>query len=285
MAVYERQDPYRNQMTKGLISGLSGALEGLTQSKLKEIERQRIAQGLKGIGFEEEEAKGLSNLPLDIQKEVVKEQFSTAKEARKANQKVVHDIVSAEKGARDNLNALRRIEELDRRGNVQGLSGELLKKVGLGRFRSADTHELEKLSVGMLSNLKNIFGARPTNLDVKLYMESIPSLLQSPEGRQRIIRNLKAANQAAGLRADTLREILKENNNRVPENLELEIENRIGPQLDRLNSEISASPTGNEGQGSDELPNPAQYAGKKIRDTQTGQILQSDGRQWLPIGG
>lgn len=33
---------------------------------------------------------------------------------------------------------------------------------------------------------------------------------------------------------------------------------------------------------SNELPDPAQHKGKRIRDNQTGKVLRSDGKQWLP---
>ena len=34
MAVYQFNDPYKGQLSKGLSSGISGALESLTQSKI-----------------------------------------------------------------------------------------------------------------------------------------------------------------------------------------------------------------------------------------------------------
>ncbi len=272
------------QISKGLVSGLGGYLDRLAQSKLQEIERQRTAQGLQSLGYEPEEARGLSQLPQDIQKEVIREQYSGQREARRAGQKTIQDIVSGEKASRSNIASLNKMEELDRKGKVQGLSGEILKKVGLGRFRSADTQEFEKLSVGMLNNLKNVFGARPTNLDVKLFMESIPTLSQSPEGRAQIINNLKILNEAGKIRGQALRDILKENKGRTPANLDLEIENRVGDQLEMLNQQL----LGTEGSSSqdrfEQLPNPAQYQGKMIRDTQSGQLLMSNGSQWIPQG-
>lgn len=276
-----RQKSPTEQITKGLSSGLIQYLDNAAESKLKEIDRQRTAMGLEGVGFEPAEAKGLSQLPEGLQKEIVKDQYASQREGAKGSQKIVRDIVSGEKAAKDNLTALNRIEQLDKKGNVQGLGGEILKKVGLGRFRTADTQELEKLTIGMLRDLKSIFGSRPTNFDTQQYLNAIPNLLQSPEGRERVIRNLKATNEAAKIRADALREILKENRNRVPANVDLLIEDRVGDQLDRLNAELSGSAEGQQG-GSDQLPDPAQYAGKKIKDTQTGQILVSNGREWVP---
>lgn len=278
-----REKSVGQELSKGLGTGLTKALDKLAQSKLQEIERQRIAQGLQGIGFEEQEAKGISQLPGDIQKDVVREQFLQEREGRKASQKTVHDIVNAEKAAKDNLAALNRIEELDRKGNVQGITGNILKRVGLGQFRNADTQELEKLTVSFLGNLKNVFGARPTQFDVQQYLNGLPTTLQSAEGRARVIKNLRAFNEASKLRADALRDILKANKNRVPGNLDLLIEEKIGPQLDALHAQIGGS-EGGTSSTFDQLPDPAQYAGKRIRDTNTGQILQSNGSQWVPVG-
>lgn len=271
---------------KGLASGLGSYLEKLTESKVKEIDRQRIAQGLQGIGFDKGEAEGLSQLPPELQQNIIKEQYMAEREGRKASQKTVTDIVNAEKAARENLKALNRIEELDKKGNVQGLSGQLLSKVGLGRFRTADTQELEKLSQQFLNNLKNVFGSRPTNLDVTNYMKSIPTLANSPEGRARIIKNLRLYNEAAKIRGEALRDILKENKGRPPANLDLMIEDRIGDRLDRLAAQISDSGSFGAGESKtfESLPDPAQFAGKTIRDTQSGKLLVSDGQQWIPKG-
>lgn len=272
------------QISRGLATGLQGALEKLSESKLKEIERQRVAQGLQDLGFEAQEAKGLAALPKELQTNIVKEQYLQEREGAKASKKTMTDIVNAEKAARDNLATLNRIEELDRTGKVQGLTGDILNKVGLGRFRTAETQELEKLTQSFMSNLKNIFGARPTNFDVQQYLKAVPSLVQSPEGRARVIKNLRVANKAAQIRAEALREILKANKNRVPSNLDLLIEERVGDQLDRLNQELSGSPTGTESQESEQLPDPAQYVGRRVQDTVTGQILISDGTRWIPQG-
>lgn len=276
------------QISRGLASGLGGYLDKLATSKLQEIERQRVAQGLQGIGFEEQQAKGLSQLPADLQKEIIKDQFSTAREGQKASSKIMHDVVAAERGAKDNLASLERIEQLDRTGKVQGLSGELLSKVGLGRLRSAETQELEKLTVGFLTNLKNVFGARPTQYDVQQYLKGLPTLVQSREGRAAVIKNLRVFNEAAKLRGQALRDILKDNKNKLPGDLELQIEDRIGSDLDQLHRELSSDLTGvsssNGSNNFQSLPNPSQYNGATIRDTQTGQLLVSDGNQWIPKG-
>lgn len=276
------------QISRGLASGLGGYLDKLATSKLQEIERQRVAQGLQGIGFEEQQAKGLSQLPGDLQKEIIKDQFSTAREGQKASSKIMHDVVAAERGAKDNLASLQRIEQLDRTGKVQGLSGELLSKVGLGRLRSAETQELEKLTVGFLTNLKNVFGARPTQYDVQQYLKGLPTLVQSREGRAAVIKNLRVFNEAAKLRGQALRDILKDNKNKLPGDLELQIEDRIGSDLDQLHRELSSDLTGvsssNGSNNFQSLPNPSQYNGATIRDTQTGQLLVSDGNQWIPKG-
>lgn len=274
-----------SELTKGLVSGIGGYLEKLTESKAKEIERTRIAHGLQDIGYEPEEARGISNLPESIQKELVKDQVMAGREGRKASEKIVHDTIAAERGARENLSSLKRIEQLDREGNVQGVGGRILKSIGLGNLRSADTQELEKLTVGFLGNLKNVFGARPTQFDVQQYLNGLPNLLQSPEGRARVIKNLRVFNEGAKLRADALRQILKENKNRPPANLDVLIEDRIGDQLDRLHREISGGTDGGTSNSFQDLPDPSSLSGKKIRDTTTGQILQSNGKQWLPVGG
>lgn len=48
--------------------------------------------------------------------------------------------------------------------------------------------------------------------------------------------------------------------------------------IDQNNQKLGNTPQVNH----DELPDPSQYSGKKIRDNQSGQLFQSDGISWKP---
>jgi len=271
------------QISRGLASGLGGYLERLSQSKLKEIERQRVAQGLQGIGFPEEEAQGLSQLPPELQKEVVKDQYTTNRAMAKSSEKLRHDITLGERTANEQDRELKELERLEATGKIDSpLKVRAYRQLGLEHKLSPETQNFQKVAQGFLRGAKNIFGARVTDFDLKQYQQLFPSLMQSPEGRKQIIETIRRTNKAAKIRADAMREIIKANKNKIPFDFEDQIERRVGAELDQLApSSIFGT---SQSEGSDQLPDPAQYVGKKVRDTQTGQILQSNGSQWVPVG-
>lgn len=113
-------------------------------------------------------------------------------------------------------------------GELGGLSLDLF---GL---TSTETQEFKKLQSDMLRNVKEWFGARVTNDEVKRFMERIPSLNQSDEGKRRVIRDLSLLNKGFSLRKNALDEILEENGGFNPPKLKQLVEKRIKDDLDRI---------------------------------------------------
>lgn len=113
------------QISKGLVSGLGGYLEKLSESKVKEIERQRFAQGLQGLGFEAKEAQGLSQLPPELQKSLIaakgvksKEEAKAEHAAEKESQKFITDVAKEYKGAQESNKRLDRMTQLIEKGSL-----------------------------------------------------------------------------------------------------------------------------------------------------------------------
>lgn len=276
------------QITKGLASGLGQYLDRAAQSKLREIEQQRIAQGLEGLGFEQPEAQGLSQLPEQLQREVVKDIYTSQRAATKGSEKLRHEITLGERGALEQERELKELERLQKTGKIDSpLKVRSYRALGLEHKLSPETQAFQKVAQGFLRNAKNVFGSRITNFELGQYQQLFPSLIQSEQGRRLIIDNIRRTNEAAKVRAKAAREIMKENKNRIPLDFEDQIEQRVGTELDRLSPSSTFSSLGISTQGSTfpELPDPAQYNGKKFRNPQTGQIVQSNGSQWISIGG
>lgn len=65
----------------------------------------------------------------------------------------------------------------------------LMKRFGLdiGGLQNADTQELAKLAAKRLRGVKEI-SPKATNLDVQAYEKTIPGLMLTPEGRERVIK-------------------------------------------------------------------------------------------------
>jgi hypothetical protein len=106
------------------------------------------------------------------------------------------------------------------------------------RLTSPNTEEFEKLSASFIRNVKDIFGNRPTNLDVDKYLLTIPSLEQTDAGKRAIIHNMKVFNDAIEAKYKAYQEVLKENGGLIPKNLEVQVEEKAKPELDELSQEF-----------------------------------------------
>lgn len=111
---------------------------------------------------------------------------------------------------------------------------------GIQRRTSPNTEEFEKLSADFVKEAKAIFGSRITDADLKAFMNTIPNLSQSDEGKLKIIQNVKSFNDAARIKAKALKQIIKENGGKRPANLQILVEERAKPELDKLSQEFVA---------------------------------------------
>lgn len=102
------------------------------------------------------------------------------------------------------------------------------------RQTSPNTEEFEKLSASFLKQAKAIFGNRITNTDLEYFMKTVPTLAQTDSGKRAIIKNMKTFNKAAQIRYKAYKDIIKENDNRIPADLEFQVEDRAKPELDKL---------------------------------------------------
>jgi hypothetical protein len=122
--------------------------------------------------------------------------------------------------------------------------GGLISPIGtLLRFAQRKTspnlEEFEKLSNDFIKDAKAIFGSRITDNDLKAFMATIPTLGQTDAGKLAIIHNMKMFNRASRIRAEAVKNVIRENGNRRPHNLQIIVEDRIKPQLDQLSQEFS----------------------------------------------
>lgn len=102
------------------------------------------------------------------------------------------------------------------------------------KYTYPDTEQFEKLSASMIRGAKEIFGSRITDADLRAFMQTVPNLTQTENGRRQIINNIRAVSEASKVRGNALKEIIKENKGKFPENLPLLVEERSSKELDSL---------------------------------------------------
>lgn len=106
--------------------------------------------------------------------------------------------------------------------------------IDLSKLYGADAQEFEKLSNDFVRDAKKWFGARLTDTDLKTFLKTIPNLVQSDEGKVRIIHNLRLFNKAALAKEEAMKQIMKEHGNKRPANLRVMVNDRVDPILNRL---------------------------------------------------
>lgn len=151
--------------------------------------------------------------------------FKETKDARK-------DLANKSKVAKRRLEDLERIEELEREEGGLNTPGyvEFLKRSGLDipSLLNPSSEELQKLTQTFLGGAKEAFGGMVSNYEVEQFLKTIPSLSQSPEGRKRVIANMKRIYRSDIAYNDAKKEIIRENKGIPPYDLEDQIDDRIG---------------------------------------------------------
>ena len=161
------------------------------------------------------------------------------------------------KGAEENNLTLEKMLRLINNDGVAGpLTGnilDLLKEgvtvagyplslnIDLFGLTSSGTQEFKKLSTGLIRNVKDIFGSRISNQELRTFMDTIPTLNQSDEGKRRVIRDMRLLNEGYVLRKKAMDEILAENGGYAPHNLEDLVDKRSKQSLDKLSDQFRKS--------------------------------------------
>ncbi len=147
-----------------------------------------------------------------------------------------------------------------------------------------EAQEAVKLIIDSTSNIKDTYGARVTNFDLQTYLRKLPSLLNSPEGKSRVLRDLKIMNRLNQLHSSGIQEIFEEagGTDKIPfSTAEKRYEKRYGGlEKDLMNQFITPDKGVFE-----KMPEPNKYLGRKIKNPETGEIFISDGKEWKPFKG
>ncbi len=174
---------------------------------------------------------------IESDKREVASRFKETKETRK-------EILSQARGAQESNMRLDRMEKLNEKGElINPVFNALLGKIGLDipALKNPDSQEFEKISNDMFKGIREIFGARILSIEIDTFLKTIPTLMQSSEGKRRVIRNLKIINEGADIRRNAMKEIMKENQGTPPYDLAEQIDERISPELDIMAQEFVGS--------------------------------------------
>lgn len=209
------------------------------------------------------------------------------KESKEARD-FIKPIHEASQKARESAKDYKALIKLADSGKLRaGTQHGLLSKLGLQDFyRNIETETADKITNRLKQNIAGVFGsnARVTNFLETTFQKSLPSLWNTPQGIKLISKMNLLTGEAAQLKDDVTKEIIRENNGRIPYDIDYQVDERIAPRLNQIEDEtIRLVETGGKtAQTFDTLPNPAELKGKRIRDTETGKFFKSNGSKWIP---
>jgi hypothetical protein len=213
-------------------------------------------------------------------KQARKEQFEAQREINKSTQKYYDQVIGESEAAKTSNKRLTKMSKLIEKGelpyaatynllkNLEDVSETGASKAGLAaagskggvvgaivgafispivgalksgqKYFSPGTEEFEKLSADFIRDAKQIFGGRITDADLKAFLQTVPTLAQTDNGKRKIINNIRSANDAAIAKSEALREILEENDGKRPANLQFLVEERARKKIDKAAQEFNA---------------------------------------------
>ncbi len=264
VAQRNQEQKYENAYQKLFPEQQPGMAKALSMLEPKEREigiknlfaapgQQAYAQAL-GLAPIENQLSGISptqSIPRLTEKQATelaklqyKERQFSAKEQEAINKETrpFYDATLKEsKAAQDNEKRLDRMQELLKKGNLNSPAFYTLAKslsylpgISEETLLNPDSVEFNKLSKDFLKNIKDVFGGRILKTEIDNFLQTLPSLSQSDEGKIRIINNLKSFNEAAEIKKQAMIDVLKENKGKRPANIELLVEEKAAPLLDEL---------------------------------------------------
>lgn len=211
----------------------AAAPEGAVQSQAEPFLR---------AGLKQQQAVQLAQLGL--QQKQMGEKLSAAErkeraQAFKETKAERKEIIQQARSARDKLQDLDRLEELQKEGklNTPGYA-EFLKRSGLDipALMNPGSQEFEKITANFIKDARSVFGSRISNFELESFLKTLPNLSQSPEGRKRVIANLKKVSRGQLEYRKALDKEMKENKGIPPLDLMERVESRVDKKMDKIAS-------------------------------------------------
>ncbi len=144
------------------------------------------------------------------------------REAFKATKKERQEITNKAKSARETLDAIKDMERLEDEGKIDtpGYTAFLQRSgYDIPALMSPGSEAYRKEVASQVRKIKTFFGGNISNFETEKFLETLPSLLNSPEGRKRINAILKKDARAEKYYFDSMQEIVGENKGIPPEDL------------------------------------------------------------------
>lgn len=116
--------------------------------------------------------------------------------------------------------------------------GAHIPGIDLTSLLTPESQEFDKLSSDFIKNAKDVFGSRITDRDLDYFLQTIPNLSQTNQGKAAVIRNLQLMNQGVQVKSRAARELLKYYKGRPPIDFKDQVERLAEPSLNKIAEEF-----------------------------------------------
>lgn len=189
----EKQEKETKETRESALLAKEAAGETLTQEELSELSPTSLrsrAQVQKPV-FEEESAKLSAKRASDLSTEIEAD-FEAYKIERFRSGR---QLKLAEKGT---LSTPLMVKALD------------AFHIPLGSLLNVDTQDYSKVEADYVKDVSKVFTGQIRVFEIQAYLKTIPTLMNSDEGKKRIIANRKILNEAKKIKYDAYEEIMKD---------------------------------------------------------------------------
>jgi len=210
------------------------------QNQKKSLEQQEVQSLLQLSGKSPEEINALApTLTPTSARELLKTSKSSyepesEKIAAKRQSEFADAIIKDYQSAETSSLRLKRMAKLNEGDKLTTpFAATVLEGVGLplGILSNPDSEEFAKLEADFSRDASKYFPGQVRTAELVAFMKSIPSLMNSKEGRDRVIQNLTLIDEAKKERYEAYKEIIKENRGFPPSDLDVRIFERTKEKM------------------------------------------------------
>lgn len=263
----------------------TGGLSEIVKTAVDLAKRTNIGKGITGEGpVSEEDAELNEILSTQDQGLTASERVRRESERFKIGQPIREEAATKLRGFARDRERLGILESLNKSGKLPKDFGLLnVDKEGNLRLPFAASPEAQRYVKTLnefSAGAKDTFGSRVTNFDLTQFLKRFPTLLNSEEGRRQIAEQMKIVNEINSVYYKNLQDVFSKAGGarKIDADIAEDLaERRSEKTIDELVKKFDEI-----GQITS-LPAASEFKGRKIRDKETGEILISDGENWVPV--
>lgn len=150
-------------------------------------------------------------------------------------------ILSDYSAYRRDSDVLSQMMSLADKGNLPNpLLAQALESMGfpIGALKNPDAEQFDKLSQELVKNISGTYGNRILKVEVDNFLKTIPTLMNSEEGKKRLIRQWEIINEGKKAKYDAYRELQKEFPKKLPKDYKFRAQDIADKKLDQLSKEF-----------------------------------------------